>query len=172
MGARAASVTPVTRWLDDEEQRVWRSYLVASGAVADALDRQLQRDAGIPHAYYMIMAMLSEQDDRALRMHELAALLRASPSRTSHAVSRLEEAGWVRRERSAADRRGSVAVLTDAGMAKVRSAAPGHVETVRRHLFDVLTPDQVRALGEISAAVLGTLDVADHLAVRGLPRPG
>ena len=93
------------RWLDDEEQRAWRSFLRAAAAIDEALDRQLQRDAGMPHAYYQVLAMLSEAPDRTLRMSQLAEQTTSSASRLSHAVARLEEKGWVRRDKHPTDRR-------------------------------------------------------------------
>ncbi len=144
----------MTRWLDDDEQRAWRAFMGASQLVQEELDRQLQRDSGIPHTYYAILVKLSEAPDRTLRMSELAAALNSSQSRLSHAVARLEERGWVRREPCAADRRVSWAVLTDSGLAALAAAAPGHVEAVRRSLFDLLDPEQVRSLAEICTAVL------------------
>ena len=142
-----------TRWLDDREQTVWRSYLAASSLLTDQLDRELQRDAGMPHTYYEILVVLSESPCRVRRMSELADLCQSSRSRLSHAVSRLEEAGWVERRSCPSDRRGAFAALTDEGMAALVSAAPGHVDGVRRHLFDALTPEQVDQLGAISAAI-------------------
>ena len=142
-----------TRWLDQDEQRTWRAFLTAIRLLTDQLDRELQRDADIPHTYYEILVALSEAPGRTLRMSQLADLSQSSRSRLSHAVSRLEEAGWVRREPCPTDKRGSLAVLTDKGFAVLEAAAPGHVESVRRHLFDVLTPEQVSQLGEISAAI-------------------
>ena len=139
-----------TRWLDDEEQHAWRSFLRAASAIDEELDRQLQRDAGMPHAYYQVLAMLSEAPERTLRMSQLAELTTSSASRLSHAVSRLEEKGWVRRERHPTDRRGALAVLTDEGWAAVQAAAPGHVAAVRRVLFDRLAPGQVSQLRAIS----------------------
>jgi DNA-binding MarR family transcriptional regulator len=148
----------VTRWLDDDEQRTWRSFLATSELLYAALDRQLQRDAGITHASYIVLAMLSEAPDRSLRMSDLALRANSSPSRLSHAVARLEERGWVRREPAPKDGRGTVAVLTDAGWEMLAATAPGHVSAVREHLFDRLSPEQVRALGDILAAVLDGLD--------------
>jgi DNA-binding MarR family transcriptional regulator len=139
-----------TRWLDDEEQRAWRSFLRAASAIDEALDRQLQRDAGMPHAYYQVLAMLSEAPDRTLRMSQLAGLTTSSASRLSHAVARLEERGWVRREKHPTDRRGALAVLTEDGWDALRAAAPGHVDAVRRALFDRLEPGQVAQLLAIS----------------------
>ncbi|MGH3665236.1 MAG: MarR family winged helix-turn-helix transcriptional regulator [Egibacteraceae bacterium] len=146
-----------TRWLDDDEQRAWRAFLSATRLLFDELDRELQRDAGVPHTYYEILVRLSEAPGRMMRMSQLATCSQSSRSRLSHAVARLEEAGWVRRERFPSDRRGALAVLTDEGFAVLAAAAPGHVEGVRRHLFDQLTCEQVAQLREISSAVVGHL---------------
>ncbi|NUT08893.1 MAG: MarR family transcriptional regulator [Nonomuraea sp.] len=148
----------MTRWLDPDEQQTWRNFLAASRLINEALDRQLQREAGMPHTYYVILVVLSEAPERSMRMSELAAMAQSSQSRLSHAVARLEERGWVRRERCPADGRGNLAVLTEEGFAALAAAAPGHVEEVRRSLFDVLTPEQVRELDEICAAVRNTLE--------------
>ncbi|MEV1157063.1 MarR family transcriptional regulator [Micromonospora chokoriensis] len=147
----------MTRWLDPDEQRTWRAYLTASRALMDTLDRELQRDAGMPHAYYEILVRLSEAPGRQLRMSELAQAAGSSRSRLSHAVARLEAAGWVRREDCPTDRRGQIALLTDEGFATLAAAAPGHVEGVRRHLFDALSPAQVDQLRRISETL------AEHL---------
>ncbi|MEU4474315.1 MarR family transcriptional regulator [Micromonospora sp. NPDC023888] len=147
----------MTRWLDSDEQRTWRAYLTASRALMDTLDRELQRDAGMPHAYYEILVRLSESPGRRLRMSDLAEAAGSSRSRLSHAVARLEAAGWVRREDCPTDRRGQVALLTDEGFATLAAAAPGHVEGVRRHLFDALSPAQVDQLRRISETL------TDHL---------
>ncbi|GGO25629.1 MarR family transcriptional regulator [Micromonospora parathelypteridis] len=147
----------MTRWLDPDEQRTWRAYLAASRALMDTLDRELQRDAGMPHAYYELLVVLSESPGRRLRMSDLAEAAGSSRSRLSHAVARLEAAGWVRREECPTDRRGQVALLTDEGFATLAAAAPGHVEGVRRHLFDALSPAQVDQLRRISETL------AEHL---------
>ena len=141
------------RWLDDEEQQTWRAFLSAIRLLTEELDRELQRDADMPHTYYEILVALSEAPCRTMRMSQLAANSMSSRSRLSHAVSRLEEAGWVRREACPTDKRGALAVLTDKGFAVLEAAAPGHVDAVRRHLFDVLTHEQVEQLGEISGAI-------------------
>lgn len=142
-----------TRWLTAEEQRIWRSFLTACQALFGSIDAQLLHDSGLPHGYYKILVHLSEAPGRALRMSQLAAASTFSKSRLSHAVSRLEERGWVVRQDCATDRRGQVAQLTDEGYAMLGEAAPGHVGQVRRALIDALTPDQVRQLGEISTAI-------------------
>jgi DNA-binding MarR family transcriptional regulator len=148
-----------TRWLDPEEREAWLSYVAATTLLDGALDRQLQRDAGMPLAYYQILAMLSEVPNRTLRMSELAAITQSSQSRLSHAVARLERRGWVRRKPCSEDRRSTFAQLTEEGYAALAAAAPGHVGTVRRHLFDRLTPEQVGQLRDISRAVLSGLGV-------------
>ena len=149
------------RWLDDDEQRTWRAFLAASRLLLATLDRELQRDAGMPHTYYEILVRLSEAPERTLRMSQLADSLQSSRSRLSHAVARLEESGWVRRETCATDRRGQLAVLTDEGLRVLQAAAPGHVEGVRTHLFDLLTPQQTSQLREISEVLLADLEPTD-----------
>ncbi|MFE9685713.1 MarR family winged helix-turn-helix transcriptional regulator [Streptomyces sp. NPDC006285] len=142
-----------TRWLTPEEQRAWRAYIAASHLLEDAIDRQLQQEAGMPHLYYSILANLSEAPGRRLRMTGLAERTKITRSRLTYAVTRLEKDGAVRREGCPSDRRGSIAVLTDAGMTLLERTAPGHVETVRATLFDHLTPEQVGQLEEICAGV-------------------
>lgn len=152
---------PDEPWLSDEQQRVWRAFLQLSGSLQERLDRDLRRDTDMPHAYYLVLAMLSEAPDRALRMTQLAEAAWSSPSRMSHAVDRLQEAGWVERRRYPGDRRGQVAVLTDAGFEKLVAAAPGHAETVRRILFDPLSPELLSAFGKVCDLALARLDDPD-----------
>jgi DNA-binding MarR family transcriptional regulator len=142
-----------TRWLSSEEQRVWRAYLHAVTLLEDHLDRQLQRDAHMPHVYYGLLVQLGEAPERRLRMTELAKQAKITRSRLSHAVARLERSGWVRREDCPSDKRGQFAVLTDAGYEVLRDTAPGHVEAVRQAVFDRLTPEQQKSLGEIMEIV-------------------
>jgi DNA-binding MarR family transcriptional regulator len=153
-------VNTSTRWLTAEEQRAWRLFVQACESVFAGTDAQLVRDSGIPHGYYEILVHLSEAPARALRMTELARASTYSKSRLSHAVSRLEERGWVLRRECPTDRRGQVAQLTDQGFAALAAAAPGHVDQVRKSLIDVLTPEQVMQLGEISAAIIAACPAA------------
>jgi DNA-binding MarR family transcriptional regulator len=132
----------------------------------DALDRQLQRDAGIPHAYYEILVRLSESECRSMRMSELADATRSSRSRLSHAVARLEERGWLKRVECATDKRGQVAVLTDAGYAALVDAAPGHVEAVRKHMIDQLSAEQISQLEQIGTSIVTGLETGECKAVR------
>jgi len=149
------------RWLSAAEQRAWRNYIEATTLLLDALDRQLQRDVGIPHGYFEILVRLSEPADRTMRMSELADATRSSRSRLSHAVARLEERGWIERQECETDRRGQLARLTDAGFAALEAAAPAHVEAVREHVIDRLTPEQIDQLAEIAGAVLSGLSTDD-----------
>jgi len=151
----------VTRWLSEDQQRAWRRLAAVTMLLPAALESQLQRDADLTHFGYWVMAMLSEAPDRRIRMSELAALSNGSQSRLSHLVTKLEERGWVRRERVEGDGRGWVAVLTDAGWAKIVRTAPGHVEEVQRLVFDALTPEQVDQLEEIHSAILRRLAPRD-----------
>jgi DNA-binding MarR family transcriptional regulator len=153
-GTAASPGERATRWLDAEEQRAWRAWLYSTLLLQDRLDRDLTRQTGIPHAYYEILVQLSETPGRALRMSDLADRCLSSRSRLSHAVSRLEERGWVRRQVCPEDGRGQLAVLTDEGFAALEAAAPVHVESVREHLFDQLSPEQVRALRDIGDTLL------------------
>ena len=144
------------RWLSDEQQQAWRRFVQVLIKVPAALEAQLQRDAGLTHMGYMVLSTLSERDDRRLAMSRLAKLASASLSRLSHVVARLEAQGWVRRERDSEDGRVQIAVLTDAGYAKVVESAPGHAEAVQQLLFDRLTPAQVRQLARLADALLET----------------
>ncbi|MDT8912432.1 MarR family transcriptional regulator [Amycolatopsis sp. PS_44_ISF1] len=145
------------RWLSDDEQRIWRDFAQATAMLHAHLEGQLQHDSGMPHTYYEVLVSLSEAEGRRLRMSELAAVRSSSRSRLSHAVTRLEAKGWVRRESCPTDKRGAWAVLTDEGFHALEEAAPGHVGAVRESLFDPLDAAQVAALGEISAAILAGL---------------
>jgi DNA-binding MarR family transcriptional regulator len=146
------------RWLNAEEQSAWRAFIATMGMVEESLDRQLQRDSDMPHAYYMILAMLSEAEGRTLRMSELASINNYSQSRLSHAVARLEERGWVRREPCPTDKRGNNAVLTEHGWQALVAAAPGHVEEVRQRIFDPLTTDEAAQLGALCRKLLAAAD--------------
>jgi len=164
--ARTAGVEPAPtadaqqapRWLDADEQRAWRASMYSWMLLEERLDRDLTRQTGISHAYYEILVQLSETEGRSLRMSELADRCLSSRSRLSHAVSRLEERGWVRRQVCAEDGRGQLAVLTDEGFAALAAAAPVHVESVRAHLFDQLSAEQVAAMRDIGETLLRHLN--------------
>ena len=126
---------------------------MASQLLMEQLDRELQQDAGMPQAYYAILVALSDQSGRTVRMTDLARVLRFSKTRLSEAIRRLEGRGWVTRQPCSTDRRSTFAVLTDDGFRALEDAAPGHVEGVRHHVFDHLTPEQVTQLRAISEAI-------------------
>jgi DNA-binding MarR family transcriptional regulator len=149
------------RWLTATEQQAWRSFIDGCRALFDVLDRELQVDSNLSHAYYEVLVPLSEEPGHALRMSELADRARSSRSRLSHAVSRLEERGLVKRLDCPTDKRGQLALLTEDGLAVVEAAAPGHVAAVRRYLIDRLSPEQVAAMGEIGDVMLASTGEAD-----------
>jgi DNA-binding MarR family transcriptional regulator len=150
------------RWLDTEESQAWRALASTLIRLPDALDAQLRRDAGISHFEYQVLALLSEAPGRTLRMSALATLAEGSLPRLSQVVARLEQRGWVRRTPDPADGRYTLAILTDEGRAKVAQAAPGHVEEVRRLVFDPLTKAQSRQLREIGRRITRAIDPDDH----------
>jgi DNA-binding MarR family transcriptional regulator len=138
------------RWLTDTEQEAWRAYLDSTRLLLQALDRQLATEAGLSLPEYEVLVALSEAPGRRLRMRALANAMVATRSGATRVVTRLEQAGWVRRVECGDDRRGTEAELTEAGLAKLAAAAPGHVAAVRANMFDLLTVrqiDQVRAVG-------------------------
>jgi DNA-binding MarR family transcriptional regulator len=149
-------------WLNDGERRAWLAYVDASTLLDDHLNRQLRRDSGLTHADYTLLAHLSTARDAALSMSELARRLKITRSRLTHAVARLEQSGYVSRSGHAPDRRTQLAALTSTGRAALEQAAPGHVAAVRRAVFDVLTPAQVRHLAEIGDAIVQALEQVDE----------
>lgn len=122
------------------------------------LDYQLQRDSGLTHFEYLVMAGLSESPDRSRRMSDLAGFANGSLSRLSHVVKRLEQRGFVVRRPDADDGRITVAELTDAGYEQLVAAAPGHVATVREYVIDVLTPEQLQQLKAIGDQIHQKID--------------
>jgi DNA-binding MarR family transcriptional regulator len=151
-----------TRWLSDEEQRAWRKLVAVLMRLPGALEAQLQRDAGVTHFEYWVIALLSEAPERALRLSTLAAQANASLSRLSHVVTRLEKRGWVVRRPAADGSRAMLAVLTDDGYDKVVASAPGHVQAVQSLVFAGLSADQLGELDRTCSTLLARL---------GEPRP-
>lgn len=147
-----------TPWLDDEQLACWVKLIAVVELLPGVLDGQLRRDAGLTHFEYFVLAMLSEAEDRTLRMTSLARRTNATLPRLSHVVRRLEERSLVERFQCPEDGRATNARLTEAGLTRVVAAAPGHVANVRRHVIDALTPGQLDTLGEIAEALLARLD--------------
>jgi DNA-binding MarR family transcriptional regulator len=150
------------RWLSDDERETWLALGSVLFRLPSALDSQLQRDAGITHFEYQVLAALSEAPERTLRMSVLALLAEGSLSRLSQVVSRLEQRGWVRRSPDPTDGRYTLAVLTDSGWDKVVATAPGHVDAVRGLVFDPLTRVQHRQLRDIGRRIMRAIDPEDR----------
>ena len=146
------------RWLDAEERQAWLSLASTLNRLPAALDAQLRRDAGISHFEYQVLALLSEAPGRTLRMSALATMAGGSLPRLSQVAARLEQRGWMRRTPDPADGRYTLAILTDQGQEKVTDAAPGHVQEVRRLVFDPLTRAQSRQLREIGRRIIRAID--------------
>jgi DNA-binding MarR family transcriptional regulator len=124
-----------------------------------ALDRQFRDEAGMTHDDYEILSRLHRAPETKLRMSDLANEVGFSPSRLSHAVARMEEAGWIARTPSPADRRGTDACLTVDGVRVVEDVSPDHLALVRRLVFDSIGQDRARdaaqAMDEIGRAARG-----------------
>lgn len=157
----AMEIPQEPRWLDAEERQTWFALLSLLIRLPSALDGQLQRDAGVSHFEYQVLAGLYEATDHTMRMSELAVLAEGSLSRLSQVVSRLEKRGWVRRTPDPTDGRYTLAVLTEPGQAKVLATAPGHLETLRRLVFAPLTGAQQRTLRQIGRRVTHAIDPND-----------
>jgi DNA-binding MarR family transcriptional regulator len=150
------------RWLDAEERAAWLALMSVLIKLPAALDAQLQRECGLSHFEYSVLAALSEAPGGSLRMSVLAAHADGSLPRLSQVIGRLERRGLVRRVPDPDDGRYTLAVLTDEGMATVVQAAPGHVETVRRLVFDPLKKPQPRQLRDICHRIMRAIDPVGH----------
>ncbi len=151
------TTTREARWLSVEQQGHWRTFRDGVSLLFDALGHDLEERCGLSIHEYEVMVRLSEAPDRTLRMSQLASDLAHSRSRLTHTISRMESAGLVERVACASDARGVNCVLTESGWQALVAAAPDHVASVREHLVDVLTDDELAALGAAMAKV------GDHL---------
>lgn len=145
------------RWLTPAEDRAWRGYRRLSLLLDQQVARDLAADSGLSEADYDVLSNLSETPGARLRLTELAAHMRWSPSRLSHHVTRMQQRGLVTRHTSPEDGRAAVIVLTGEGRRTIEEAAPHHVESVRRHFIDLLTPEQVAAFAALSETVVAHL---------------
>ena len=152
----SSAVQTEPRWLNPQEQRVWRLHLEVSKLLAYQLERDLQPH-GLTLNDYEILVNLSEAPDRRMRMSDLARATLQSKSRLSHQITRMENAGLVRRENCESDRRGLYTVLSDHGWETMRKVAPYHVASVRRHFIDRMSPERLADLQE------ALTPVAEHL---------
>ena len=145
-------------WLTREQLQDWLAVLALTQALPAALDTQLKRDAGINGFEYHVLATLSQAPEHSMHMSQLAVLAQGSQSRLSHAVGRLEKAGWVSRRPSSENARYIEARLTEAGWQKIQQVAPGHVGEARRLVIDALTPSQLRQLGRAANRIVQEAD--------------
>ncbi len=141
------------RWLTDDQQRDWRAFRDGTVLLLDVLGRDLEERSGLSLHEYEVMVRLSEAEGRTLRMSQLAMDVAHSRSRLTHTIARMENAGLVRRFACSEDARGVNCTLTDEGWARLVAAAPGHVASVREHLVDVLSDEQMTALGDAMESV-------------------
>jgi DNA-binding MarR family transcriptional regulator len=142
-------------WLTGDEQQAWRAYRRMVLLVDAEIARELTRDSGLSMPDYQVLSALSEDADHQQRLSELAFNMQWSASRLSHHVSRMEHRGLVTRADCDSDARGAYVVLTSAGFEAIKKAAPDHVASVRRHLINLLTAEQLAGLTEIGETVIG-----------------
>jgi DNA-binding MarR family transcriptional regulator len=151
-----ASQSTAPRWLDRDEMRAWIGYVETQGDLLTALENDLA-PTGLTLGDYQVFVYLSSSEDDSMKMCDLAEILQLSPSGLTRRLDGLVKAGWVERRPSDVDRRVMHAVLTDAGRAKLETAAPIHVESVRARIIDHLDRDDLqaftRAFGKIRAAL-------------------
>ncbi|WP_372667789.1 MarR family winged helix-turn-helix transcriptional regulator [Amycolatopsis kentuckyensis] len=149
------------RWLNEAEMAAWRSYIVATLRLRQRLHRELAERHDVSLTDYEVLVCLEMQDRHRMRMSELAVLMGSTKSRLSHQVGRLEDAGVVRRVRDPEDKRGVITELTEDGKALLEKAAPTHVEGVREHLIDLLSPEEQATIAAAFDRVLGHLSDVD-----------
>ncbi|GEL96367.1 MarR family winged helix-turn-helix transcriptional regulator [Cellulomonas composti] len=147
------STSTEVRWLTADEQRAWRSFRDGTARLSDVLAHELESTCGLSVHEYEVLVRLSERDGRTMRMSELADGIAHSRSRLTHTIRRMEERGLVERVACSADARGVNCSMTAQGWEVLVAAAPLHVQSVRTHLVDVLTPEQFQALGAAMDAV-------------------
>ena len=141
------------KWLTPQELHGWKALMAVLLSLQTPLDAQLRRDSEMTLYEYLVLAALSDQQSRTIGMKQLAALTNGSMSRLSHVVKRMEDRGWVVRRPNPTDGRLTDAILTDAGLEKIVSAAPGHVANARDLVVDVLTESEMQQLGVISEKI-------------------
>jgi DNA-binding MarR family transcriptional regulator len=152
------ATTTSPRWLEPREQASWRAYLDMTAKLTARLNRDMQEQSGISIADFSVLVQLSEHVDARMRVLALARALGWEKSRLSHQLTRMQQRGLIERSNCNEDRRGAFVVLTDRGRETVEAAAPQHVESVRRYVFDELTPDQVDTLGTVARTVADVLE--------------
>jgi DNA-binding MarR family transcriptional regulator len=160
-GAGPGAGEPPLTWLTDTELDSWLSVVRLISWLPWSIDQQLQRDSSLGMVEYQVLAMLSQSPGRRMRMSSLAEVTNASLSRLSHLVKRLEGRDLVRREPDPSDGRFTRAILTGRGFQTLAEAAPGHVAQVRSLVIDVLSPEQLRRLGQAADRIMSRIDTSE-----------
>jgi DNA-binding MarR family transcriptional regulator len=153
------------RWLSDEEQCLWRRWLRLNAQLNATLQREMQEESGLSSPDFEVLVNLTDSPEGRVRVSDLACQMVWERSRLSHHVTRMERRGLVRRAGCAEDGRGAFIEITAEGQAAIEQAAPGHVETVRRLLFDVLSEEDTRQLEGLVGKLLAGLDAVDEAPV-------
>ena len=151
------------RWLNAEEQRLWRRWLRLNATLSATIHREMQDESGLSSPDFEVLVNLTDSPEGRVRVSDLACQMLWERSRLSHHVTRMERRGLVRRAGCAEDGRGAFIEITDQGRTTIERAAPGHVETVRRLVFDVLTDEEATQLESLVDKLLTRLDAADGL---------
>jgi DNA-binding MarR family transcriptional regulator len=152
--------------LSPTEEALWRAVMRIIKVIPRHLDSDLIRGAGLTASDYTTIMHLSEAPNRELRMADLASATDLSASRMTRLVDDLQSRGLVTKTASSSDARGNVARLTPRGMAKLKSAWPVHLASVRHHFLDCI---DAAAVEGVAAALAG---VATHLEdTSGEPGP-
>ncbi len=147
-------MSDVTPWLDDEQQRTWRTFLQLHRELTAALTRDLQANSELSMADFEVLVNLTDIPEGRLRPSELAAGMKWDRSRLSHHIKRMEARGLVTRDGCPEDGRGAFVGITEAGRQAIEGAAPSHVRAVRRMVVDALSPEEFEQLGELSGKLL------------------
>lgn len=146
------------RWLSEREQRAWRSFITMQMELQSKLNRQLLADTGLSESDYAVLVHLSEAPEGRLRIFQLRGHLQWEKTRLTHHLGRMARRGLVDREPCVTDPRGAFIQITETGLAEITRAAPKHVSHVRRLVVDVLTPEQLDTLGELSDVIRAAFD--------------
>ncbi len=152
-------VMATVNWLSDDEMAAWRAFIETHADLITAIETDLT-PSGLTLGDYQVLVYLTEADDQRMRMCDLAEMLQLSPSGLTRRLDGLVAAGWVERRNSDADRRVMLAALTDAGRDRLAEAAPGHVDSVRARMIDVLDADDHRAIARAFTKIRAALDTA------------
>lgn len=149
-------------WLDEREQRAWRSLMTMQDGLMEFIERRLRTRSGVSHADYQVLAHLSEAAEGQLRSFELGGLLRWEKSRLSQHLGRMQNRGLVTRERCQSDQRGAVVSITAQGTELIKAAAAQHVSDVREAFIDQLTENELDVLTAIGDKVRERLAVLNQ----------